>query len=242
MDNQEAKFILQAYRPSGSDAAAPEMQEALAQARRDPSLGKWFENECAIDSAIANKLKTCPVPEGLRASILAGAKLTRSMPWWRQTWVLAAACVALLLTLAGLYYPRAVPPGLGLESFAANYTANGIYLQNETPDLAKIRSWLAVKGVELPQQLPQKLTELEGMGCRSIEYDGVKVALICFYKGDKGYHLFMAKKADMPGGEFPDNLRISSQAKGWNTAAWSDSTHRYVLVTDASRDELASYL
>ena len=43
MNNQEAKFILGAYRPGGRDAVDPMFSEALAQAGRDPELRAWFE-------------------------------------------------------------------------------------------------------------------------------------------------------------------------------------------------------
>jgi len=36
MNNQEAKFILAAYRPGGQDASDPLFAEALEQVRRDP--------------------------------------------------------------------------------------------------------------------------------------------------------------------------------------------------------------
>ncbi len=243
MDNQEAKFILRAYRANGADATAPEMQSALEQARRDPALAKWFEAECALDRVIAEKIAACPVSPPLRATILAGAKLSRPTPWWRQTWALAAAAsLALMLGLAALFYPRAVAPGLGLERFATNYTVNGIYLKNESANLGELRAWLGKNGVELPEKLPANLTQFPPMGCRTIDYDGVKVALVCFYKNDAGYHLFMAKKTDMPRADFPEKLHVASLAKGWNSAAWSDETHHYVLVTNASRDALTRVL
>ncbi len=243
MDNHEAKFIRQAYRANGADAASPEMQAALEQARRDPELAKWFAAECALDRAIAGKLGECRVAAGLRSAILAGAKLSPRAPWWRQSWLLAAAaCLALGLGLAAMFYPRAVPAGLGLERFATHYTVNGIYLKNESADLGELRAWLGKNGVELPEHLPANLTKIPSVGCRTIDYDGVKVALVCFYKGDHGYHLFMAKKSDMPRADFPEKLRVASLAKNWNSAAWSDDTHHYVLVTNASREELSRLL
>ena len=42
MTTQEAKFILSAYRPNGSDASGPAFAEALQAAVGDPALGAWF--------------------------------------------------------------------------------------------------------------------------------------------------------------------------------------------------------
>ena len=57
MNNQEAKLILQAYRPGGRDTFDPLFAEALEQARRDPELQKWFaERKQALD--YANSIQT----------------------------------------------------------------------------------------------------------------------------------------------------------------------------------------
>ena len=56
MNNTEAKFILNAYRPNGRDAGDPAMTAALAQAASDPALGAWFAREQTHGHAIAAKL------------------------------------------------------------------------------------------------------------------------------------------------------------------------------------------
>ena len=40
MDNDQAKFILRAYRSSGKDVESTEMALALERARQDPELGR----------------------------------------------------------------------------------------------------------------------------------------------------------------------------------------------------------
>ena len=66
MNNNEAKFILSAYRPGGRDAGDPGMATALAQAKSDPVLGAWFARERAHDAAVAWKLRAVVPPVGLR--------------------------------------------------------------------------------------------------------------------------------------------------------------------------------
>jgi hypothetical protein len=68
MTNLEAKFVLSAYRASGSDACDPAMQEALQQAQRDPALGAWLEQEQAHAMAVAARLAEVPLPAELPAS------------------------------------------------------------------------------------------------------------------------------------------------------------------------------
>ncbi len=84
MNNDEAKFILAAYRPNGQDATDPLFAEPLAQARRDPELQAWLDTQLAFDAAVAAKLHDLQPPLGLRDTLLAGAGKSRREPWWRS--------------------------------------------------------------------------------------------------------------------------------------------------------------
>ena len=66
MDNREAKFILNAYRPNGQDADDPRFSEALEQVRRDPMLERWFSESIAFDTVMTEKLRAIEVPPDLR--------------------------------------------------------------------------------------------------------------------------------------------------------------------------------
>ncbi|MGH7956736.1 MAG: hypothetical protein ACREH8_06965, partial [Opitutaceae bacterium] len=102
MTREEAQFILQAYRPNSEDAHDPQFADALALARQDPALGRWFADEQAMDAAFAAKLRARPTPTDLKAQLLLARATILNRPWWRQpVWLAAAASVALLLGLAG---------------------------------------------------------------------------------------------------------------------------------------------
>jgi hypothetical protein len=96
MNNEEAKLILQAYRPGGQDANDPRFREALEQAQRDPELARWFTNEQALDSRISGRLKASITPPAhLKASLIAQQK-SSAPPWWQQPVLrfALAACMA----------------------------------------------------------------------------------------------------------------------------------------------------
>ena len=76
MNNTEAKFILNAYRPGGRDAGEAGMVSALAQAKGDPALGAWFAREQAHGAAVAAKLRDLAPPSGLHEAILAGGRMS----------------------------------------------------------------------------------------------------------------------------------------------------------------------
>lgn len=69
MDNQQAKFILQSFRPDGADAQDPDFAEALGLAAEDRELGAWLTQERARDAAFAAALNDVPIPKDLRSAI-----------------------------------------------------------------------------------------------------------------------------------------------------------------------------
>lgn len=96
MNNEEAKYILQAYRLNGQDAQDPQFREALEQLKRDPELARWFAEERAIDSRIGAKLKAgIKAPVNLKALLLAQRTMVHPAPWWRQPQWLATAWMAM---------------------------------------------------------------------------------------------------------------------------------------------------
>ncbi len=71
MDKEQAKFILQSFRPDGADAADADFAEALQLAVEDRELGEWLADERATDAAFAAALCEVEIPEELRQHILA---------------------------------------------------------------------------------------------------------------------------------------------------------------------------
>ena len=108
MNNQEAKFILRAYRSNGVDANDAVFAEALQQAQQDPTLKAWLASQQAMDAVMAAKLKEIIPPAGLREAILTGAKVSSSQPsFWRQTrWISLGAAAALLIVTSIAVWPK----------------------------------------------------------------------------------------------------------------------------------------
>jgi hypothetical protein len=70
MDKEQARFVLQSFRPDGADARDPDFAEALALAAGDRELGEWLARERAQDAAFAAALTDVAIPEDLRESIM----------------------------------------------------------------------------------------------------------------------------------------------------------------------------
>ena len=71
MDKEQAKFILQSFRPDGQDAADADFETALQLAVEDRELGEWLTNERAADAEFAAALNEIEIPDQLRLSLLA---------------------------------------------------------------------------------------------------------------------------------------------------------------------------
>lgn len=70
MDKEQARFILQSYRPDGADAHDQDFADALAIAAENRELGEWLAEERAMDAAFAKALTSIELPETLREDII----------------------------------------------------------------------------------------------------------------------------------------------------------------------------
>ena len=240
MTNNEAKFILNAYRPSGRDADFPAMATALAQARNDPALGAWFAREQAHGAAVAAKLREIAPPAGLREAILTGARMSgpAAAPrraWWTQPgWLAMAASVAVLLSLAAWWRLAPVRGGT-LEEFAVNFVDRGFRLQKHSADVGELKAWLNEQHRPLPEALPAKFAELRALGCRTVDFQGREVSLTCFERGGKEFHVFVARRDFVPDVLESAAPRFLERGK-FAAATWTDAKNNYVVVSDAGMD------
>lgn len=246
MTNLEAKFVLSAYRPNGSDARDPAMVEALEQAHRDPALGAWLSQEQAHSSAIAGKLRQVAPPAGLRDAIVAGVRAgqsaaPRSTSTWQSPLILAAAASVAVLLTALAWWRLSPVTGRNLDDFALNVVAHGFVLAERSADVGQLKSWLAARSSPLPAELPASFARLRALGCRNLKFEGRDVSLVCFEEGGKEFHVFVARREDFPG-------RAERIAPAFDvsrhlvTTGWSDGRNHYVVVSDAALEDVKRLL
>lgn len=243
MNNQEAKLILQAYRPNGQDASEPFFTEALEQARRDPELQKWFAEEMVLNARTQSRLETAiPVPAALKSELLALRKTVRPAPWWFQPMKLAAAVVAIALLGAGLLLMTKRPAQL--ESFRETMAQRSADMQDhvvfESHDIAKIQQWLQGHNIATNFALPASLQGGTPQGCRLVDWNGHKATMICFMLNGQHMDLFVIDRNGLPG--FPENGAPQfAQAGGLMTAMWANGGKVY-LLTGGSKELLQKVL
>ncbi|MFN2477421.1 MAG: hypothetical protein ABR526_13905 [Chthoniobacterales bacterium] len=245
MNNQEAKFILSAYRPGGEDAADAKFAEVLEQVSRDPELAEWFAEQRAFDVAISQALSASTIPPDLRANILAGARISQQRPRWRRPAALAlAAVVVLLAAVAGMWMNR----GSQIESWqkqtlavVETIAAGGSQFDHESSDGRVLQQWLQARHAPAPAALPAGLQALPALGCKTVSFEGRSVSIICFrlHSGEL-IHLVVTNASARTHAP-PQQPRVV-QHGSWITATWTENGQACMLATKASERELRQVL
>jgi len=235
MTNQEAKFLLSAYRPDGRDAADPFFSAALDQALSDPELAAWFAREQAFDAGLAGKLAGIAPPPGLRESIVTGARASQPRrSRWPYPLLLAAASIALVLGLAvGVRSHRLPATESDLASSALNDLAvEGAEHDPNVPALAAVEAELSSHTLPIYRNLAMDRDRLRDDHCREISIAGRDIFEICFKHDNIWYHLYVARIGDFAPSA-PVGTPTFLDRHAFAAAAWTDGRATYALVTDA---------
>jgi hypothetical protein len=242
MNNQEAQFLLCAYRPGGRDADDPAFAGALAQARHDPALGAWLAREQAFDVVMAAQLGAIAPPPGLREAILTGARVSRAPHAARRwpVWLALAASVALLLGAGAMWRMRSAAQMDPLTAFAlhdAQFEKHG----GHGEAAGELQRVLENPATRLASGIPVDFARLRMTGCRTLSFAGHDVLEVCFDRGGIMFHIYMAPRADF--------LPIASTAgphmakqDGWSAMQWADARFVYVVASSADPATLRSLL
>jgi hypothetical protein len=243
MDNQEAKFILKAYRPGGADASDPMFAEALAQAERDPQLRAWMEREQQLDRVVAEKLRGVPVPAGLRETILTGARVSRApaRTWWQQPWPAAAAAAVAIAAGVALWQVRLLTaPWKEFAAVAINDLRVGQH-GGHGAEQGRLQAALGEPGWRLSAGLPVEFGRLKADGCRTFKVAGREVLEICFVREGREFHLYVMRRDDAGWADQVQEPRFADEA-GLSSMVWTDARHVYALVGEGGRAALKALL
>ncbi|MBI2497583.1 MAG: hypothetical protein HYV75_06600 [Opitutae bacterium] len=246
MNNVEAKFILQGYRPNGADAGDATFAAALEQTRADPSLHDWFARELAFDRAVSAKLGEIRPPAGLREAILAGGRVTSSdttrRRWWEQpAFMAAAAGVAVLFALGLALWPRMAVASPSLAEFALADTMHSETHGGHGADTAALHAMLSAPSTRLGSGLPVDFEALRKAGCRTVTFAEQPVLEVCFKRDGAWFHCYIARRADFPA-LAAALTPVLSDRNGAGIASWADASHLFVVVSKTGRAPLQRLL
>lgn len=244
MNDNEAKFLLRAFRPDGSDVQDPAFAGALAQTEKNPALREWLESEKAFDRTIATKLREVQPPPGLRDAILAGGRASqRHRAWWKNPgWLALAASVAIILTVS-LRLSHSGPSAHDFAEFAIHElaTTHNSSKHDQPAEFRNVQARFTNTALPLPNNTRLDASELHRLGCRTVSFSGHEVFEICFERDGQWFHLYATPaKAFAPGAAVARSLVMT---KGNFTAtAWKDAQFVYALVTDEGAEALRRLL
>lgn len=245
MTDQEAKFILQAYRANGADAMDATFAQALEQARRSPALADWLERQRAFDRAVTGRLAEVAPPPGLRESIMAGAQVSRR-PGRADTglyrWVALAASLAVVGIVGLVLWPRQAQAAATLESFAVADTRQDRNHGGHGVEAGAMRIMLSQPTTKLGGALPIEFDALRTNGCRTIGFGNRPVLEVCFKRNGVWFHCYVVRGADFPDLAASPGKPILSEVEGMHLAKWTAQGLVYVVVSGAGREALEQLL
>jgi hypothetical protein len=244
MTIDEAKFILSAYRPNGSDADLPAFGDALRLATGDPALSAWFAHSRAHDAAVAGKLRRIEPPPGLREAILAGARAGHSQgsrgP--RRAWIAGlAAAAALAVVVFSMKAPVRPESGTAaFAEFAIGDMANGKHGGRGEPSSALI-SELQAAGARMPGAEQIDFERLRDTGCRTLNLAGHDVLEVCFSRDGATFHFYVARRDGPLSDSIASGPTFITEAAG-AAAVWSDSRFDYAIASTAGAEAIRRLL
>lgn len=244
MTQEEAKKILGTWR-ANERASHPEVAEALDLAGRDPELRQWFEQQRAFHSAMREKFQQIEVPAGLKDRILAEKKIIRPQFFGRTpAWSVAAASVALLLGLVGLWWKSQPPPTDRFSDYQARMVRTVLReyrMDLITNDLAQIRQFQTTNGAPADYVLTPGLQRLTLTGAGVLHWQNHPVSMVCFDRGDKEMvFLFVISRSALK--------RAPSATPEWGkvnklvTFSWSEGDKIYLLAGPEDPEFQRKYL
>jgi hypothetical protein len=252
MDSRQAKEILALYRPGSIDAADPLMAEALDQARRDPELAAWFQEHCAVYTAIRGKLKSIPVPPGLKRTIIVErVEHGRVIPLPGAAKILLSAAAIFVLT-AVVWFLFNAPPSQDTFSRFRDRMARSVqrstapYMKMRSTNQLDIREYFRASNRPADFPLPQNLQQLPGEGGSVLTWNNHPVEMLCLNAGQdaagrtNNLWVFVMSKSAVP--DAPATGPQIVQVGRLMTASWTLGDNVYVLAGRGNGDDLKKYL
>ncbi|HEY5227967.1 MAG TPA: hypothetical protein VIJ19_05465 [Opitutaceae bacterium] len=235
MRNEEAKFILSAYRPGGGDSGNPAFTDALRMATDDPVLGAWFAQSRAHDGAVAAKLVQIQPPAGLREAILAGVRVTDTrkaagLGWGWISGIAAAAALAIgILSFRAPAHPETATTALG--GFAIDDMLNAKHGGRGEPATALVAQ-LQTENSKMPGADQIDFEKLRDTGCRTLNFAGHDLLEVCFARDGAMFHIYITRR-DGPLGDSVAGGPSFVTESGGAAAVWSDARFDYAVASTA---------
>jgi hypothetical protein len=127
------------------------------------------------------------------------------------------------------------------EEFIKTLQQPGFKLDLNNPDHHALFDHLQAAKLPCPNRcLPKGLKEVPGLGCRELDIEGKKGALVCFKQEDNIVHLMVFKRCDVKC-KLPQEGHPAFDNHGkWTVARWSDDDWVFVLMGEKDAEKKQS--
>ncbi len=242
MTRDEARELLRGWRPHHAEVADPEIQQALEQAKSDPELGQWLQEQQNFHAKIRDELRRLGTPEGLKQSILEGCELRPRFRWNRPLLALAASLV-LLLAGSAYWLTRTRPDERSFANFHSRMTS--FALRTYQMDIVSsedraVRDYLLTHGAPADFALPPGLAQLPVKGGGRLSWHNRPVGMMCFsLPDDETAYMFVIDQNAVTGLKALPNITTTS-GDNLSTAAWSHGGRLYLLAAATPPETLSA--
>ncbi len=242
MNNDEAKFILSAYRPSGRDANDARFTEALSQAKQDPALSEWLAQSQALDAVVMKKLSGIVPPAGLREQILAGGKVSQKAPARSRNvgaWLALAASVLVVFVVSEVWLGQKVQAAQhDYAEFAVNDMHNGGHHPPVGEGMEETLVKLASSDLHFINELGLSFEEMKAGGCRTVKCGEREAIELCFNRDGTWYHLYVMPHKKSRGPLLAKSKSYFLAMSDSAAAVWTDGDFEYALVSPKGMNDL----
>jgi hypothetical protein len=252
MTNDQAKEILQLYRPGTADAADPAFAEALELCERNPDLKNWFGNHCALYSALRSKFKQIAVPEGLKEQIIAERRVRTAAPLWQRAVIAVGAVAVVVMVVFNLVQNHL--PGERIDfgayrDYMGRVASASYGMDLNSTDLDQIRLFFAQKNAVADYVLPDSLkSNAKAVGCVATTWQGKEVSMICFRSGrqlppgrESDLWLFISDRTIAKGAPSA-NTPAFHRENEMVSASWTVGNRTYVLTAQGDEQFLGKFV
>ena len=187
------------------------------------------------DQHHSDALKSVPVPDALRESLMEQMRNPQSMeiltkPKISPFFPLLASAAALAIS-ALLLWNFIFQPPINFDRIG-NYREAVAYYIAEVPfqldmasnNRAEIQSWLTKENLPTMPDIPVALGDRVPFGCKQISWGDVDISLVCFYEsGNSGriIHLFIAPRSALSENMLASldtvKMKHNRETRGWMT-------------------------
>lgn len=191
-----------------------------------------------IDGALSGKLREIHPPADLRRRLVALApaeKVPAWLGWMRYGWFTLAALIFAGVIIATQVHKRSASLDAARIDLTT-FVSNPFTLDEETPRMENIKQWFQSRNPGGRLSVPAGLTDMTPLGCRAMEWHGIRASLVCFnIGGPQPAHLFVFPKTAF-GSQVSSSPDMATD-RGWTSTAWTDGTFDYVMLSPGGTEE-----